>query len=187
MPGCACRCDSRQYRFGLRRCAVLPGAAQTAAGRSPQCAATIDPKHSRSIPHRHDSRLAVPHHRPVTAGGARLARFLTIVGLVDLALTANEIIDYVIDKFIVRPAWWRQFEDSYIERQEAIDEQVKERLKECARLQVEFNLGGGTAAWGGNRSWDIYYTSFGTGGTVVFTLPRLRQGIVTVHQVSNGN
>ena len=128
-----------------------------------------------------------PSPRPVTAGGARLARFLTIVGLVDLALTANEIIDYVIDKFIVRPAWWRQFEDSYIERQEAIDEQVKERLKECARLQVEFNLGGGTAVWGGNRSWDIYYTSIGYGGTVVFSLPRLRQGIVTVHQVSNGN
>lgn len=128
-----------------------------------------------------------PSPRPVTAGGRVLARFLTAVGLVELALTASDIIDYVIDKFIVRPAWWRDFEESYIESQEAIDEQVKERVKECARLQVQFNLGGGTAVWGGNRSWDIYYTSVGTGGTVVLTLPRLRQGIVTVHQVSNGN
>lgn len=134
-----------------------------------------------------DINVDPPIPNKLSNGRSRLAMFLRTLGWVELALAVDQILDQVINEFVVRPAWWRQNEESYLERQKSIDEQVKERLKECARLQVEFNLGGGTAVWGGQRSWDIYYTSFGTGGTVVFSLPRLRQGIVTVHQVSNGN
>lgn len=119
--------------------------------------------------------------------GKRLSRFIAGLNIVVTAFDVSNAVEKLIDKYIVRPASKRQYYEWYESKKIDIDGKVKERLKECARLQVEFNLGGGTAVWGGNRSWDIYYTSIGTGGAVVFSLPRLRRGIVTIHQVSNGN
>ena len=121
----------------------------------------------------------------LTVGKTKLSTFLKAVKAFDIALLVDDVLDLTMDRFIVRPAWVSQNEAWYENEKIRIDEQVKERLKECARTQIKFNLGGGTAVWGGNRSWDIYY--YGGGGTAVFSLPRLRQGIVTIHHVSSGN
>jgi len=115
--------------------------------------------------------------------GKRLAKFLKALNIVLTALDVLNMIEVLNEKFVVSPAWHRQNKAWYEEMQTNIDEQVKERVRECARIQMEFNLGGGTAVWGGLRSWNLYYSDFN--GTSVYSMSGFRRGIVTIHKVSN--
>jgi len=113
----------------------------------------------------------------------RLTRFISRLGVVWTVLEISDAIEKYIDKYYVDREWRRLHDAWYEERKATIDEQVKERVRECARIQMEFNLGGGTAVWGGSNSWNLYYSDFN--GTSVYSMPGFRRGIVTIHKVSN--
>lgn len=115
--------------------------------------------------------------------GKTLAKFLRALDIILTALDVRDMIELLNDKFVVSPAWRRQNKAWYEEMQTNIDEQVIERVRECARIQMQFNLGGGTAVWGGLNSWTIRYSDFN--GTTEYSMPRLREGIVTIQEVRN--